>query len=60
MPRYVCEIAAEVPRGVTLRQWEIYVRDSVASNIGMLRPEEPLFHMDRGSVYVGKVWQERP
>lgn len=60
MPRYVCEVAAVIPDGVSLEEWQEYVRDNVMSGIGALRPEEPLFQMDRKSVYVSKPWQERP
>ena len=46
------EVYADVPHGVSKHEWCEYVRDSVAGNIGMYAPEDPIFHLDRSTVEV--------
>ena len=47
MPREYYLVAVDRPRDVNKLEMEIYIQDSVNSCIGMLHPDEPMFHMPR-------------
>ena len=52
-------VTLDLPHGVDRARMCEYIREAVAANIGMLPPEDPLFHLDRKSVRVAHVPRQR-
>lgn len=53
------EVQVEMPRGVDLLRMKEYIEESVQSNVGMLHPDDPLFHLERKKVKVKTISGKR-
>lgn len=48
-------VTADVPHGVTIEQWMIYIQEWVACGKGSYPPEDPLFDLDGKTVSVRRM-----
>ncbi len=46
----VALVVAEVPAGVTHKEWQAYLEDAVGTMKGSYNPEDPLFDLDSDTV----------
>ena len=57
--KIVVIVEAEVPAGVSAKEWVDYVRAEVRANVGSRHPSDSLFDLDRASVKVRVVKNNR-